>query len=145
MKFSDFFMSKKGMAEPTWELFQRWKDVVREVRYLRMVNAGKNIISQSRCESADWKFRIQPEYTASDTPQQNHLAELGFAILSSRGRTMMARANLPLEVRYKIWRHAFKTATLLDGLTVAMVGGKTATRYVLWAGKNPKFADHLRT
>jgi hypothetical protein len=48
-------------------------------------------------------------------------------------------------VRYKIWRHAFKTATLLDGLTVITVGGKTATRYVLRAGENPKFADHLRT
>ncbi len=40
-----------------------------------------------------------------------------------------------------------KTATLfLDGLTVATVDGKMlATRYVLWAGENPKFAGHLRT
>jgi hypothetical protein len=145
MMFSDFFVSKSGMAEPTCELFQRWKDVGREVRYLRMDNAGENKLLQSRSENADWKFRIQPEYTASYTPQQNHLAELGFAILSNRGRAMMAQANVPLEVRYKIWRHAFKTATLLDGLTVVTVGGKTATRFVLWAGKNPKFADHLRT
>ena len=38
-----------------------------------------------------------------------------------------------------------KTASLLDGLTVTTVEGKTATRYVLWAGENPKFAGHLRT
>jgi hypothetical protein len=145
MKFSDFFVFKSGMAEPTCELFQRWKDVGREVRYLRMDNAGENKLWQSRCDSPDWKFRIQPEYTASYTPQQNHLAELGFTIILNRGRAMMAHANVPLEVRYKIWRHAFKTATLLDGLTVITVGGKTATRFVLWAGKNPKFADHLRT
>jgi hypothetical protein len=112
---------------------------------LRMDNAGENKLLQSCCESTDWKFQIQPEYTASYTPQPNRLAELGFEILSNRGRTMMARANVPLEVQYKIWRHAFKTATLLDGLTVVTVGGKTATRCVLWAGKNPKFADHLRT
>ena len=110
-----------------------------------MDNAGENKLLQSRCESADWKFRIQPEYTASYTPQQNHLAELGFAILANRGRALMARANVPLSVRYKIWRHAMKTATLLDGLTVTTVEGKTATRYVLWAGENPKFAGHLRT
>jgi hypothetical protein len=128
MKFSDFFVSKSGMAEPTCELFQRWKDVGREVRYLRVDNTGENKLLQSCCESADWKFWIQPEYTASYTPQQNHLAELGFAILSNRGRAMMARANVPLEVRYKIWRHAFKTANLLDGLTVVTVGGKTARR-----------------
>jgi hypothetical protein len=138
MKFSDFFVSKNGMAEPTCELFQRWKDVGKEVRYLRIDNAGENKLLQSCCESAGWKFRIQPGYTASYTSQQNHLAELGFTILSNRGRAMMARANVPLEVRYKIWRHAFKTATLLDGLTVITVGGKTATRYVLWAGENPK-------
>jgi hypothetical protein len=58
---------------------------------------------------------------------------------------MMAQANIPLNVRYKIWRYAFKAATLLDGLTVVTVGGKMATRYVLWAGENPKFASHLRT
>jgi hypothetical protein len=58
---------------------------------------------------------------------------------------MMARANVPLEAQYKIWRHVFKMAALLDGLTGVMVGGKRATRYVLWAGENPKFADHLRT
>jgi hypothetical protein len=145
MKFSDFFVSKSGMAEPACELFQRWKDVGRQVRYLRMDNAGENKLTQSCCESADWKFWIQPGYTASYTPQQNHLAELGFAILSNRGRVMMARANVPLEVQYKIWRHAFKTATLLDSLTAVTVGGKTATRFVLWAGKNPTFADHLRT
>ena len=92
-----------------------------------MDNAGEKKVLQSCCESADWKFRIQPEYTANCTPQQNHLAELGFAILSNQGGAMMARANVPLNVQYKIWRHAFKTATLLDGPAVATVGGKTAT------------------
>jgi hypothetical protein len=58
---------------------------------------------------------------------------------------MMAGANIPLNVRYKIWRYAFKTATLLDSLTVVTVNGKTATWYVLWAGENPNFANHLPT
>jgi hypothetical protein len=48
-------------------------------------------------------------------------------------------------VGYKIWREAFRTATLLDGLTVATVDGKTGTRYVLWCDENPKFAKHLTT
>jgi hypothetical protein len=68
-----------------------------------MDNAGENKLLQSRCESADWKFWIQPEYTARYTPQQNHLAELGFAILANRGRALMARANVPLSVPNKIW------------------------------------------
>jgi hypothetical protein len=113
MKFSDFFMSKNGMAEPTCELFQRWKDVGREVRYLRMDNAGKNKLLQSCCESADWKFRIQPEYTASYTPQQNHLAELGFAILSNRGRALMTRANVPLDCAVQDLEACFQDGNLV--------------------------------
>jgi hypothetical protein len=84
MKFSDFFLSKSGMTEPTCELFQPWKDVGREVRYLWMDNAGENKLLHSRCESADLKFWIQPEYRASHRPQQNHLAGLGLAILLRR-------------------------------------------------------------
>jgi hypothetical protein len=110
-----------------------------------MDNAGKNQKLQQRCESADWKFKIKFEYTAAMTPQQNHLAELGFAILANCGRALMAKANLPMKVRYKVWKEAFKMATLLDGLPVITVGGKTDTRYVLWCGKNPKFSQHLKT
>jgi hypothetical protein len=145
LKFSDFFETKRGMAEPTCELFHRWKNAGREVQFLRMNNAGENLLLQQRCESADWKFNIKCEFTAAMTPQQNHLAELGFAILANRGRALMARANVPMVIRYKIWREAFRTATMLDGLTVATTDGQTGTLYVLWCGENPKFAQHLRT
>jgi hypothetical protein len=57
---------------------------------------------------------INFEYTAANTPQQNHLAELGFAVLANRGCAMMHQANLPLETRYQLFREAFQTATLLD-------------------------------
>jgi hypothetical protein len=80
-------------------------------------------------ESTDWKFNIQFEFTARDTPQQNYLAELGFATLANRG----------------LWKEAFKTATLLDGLTATTIGGVTDTRYVHWGGANPSFAKHLKT
>jgi hypothetical protein len=145
LKFSNFFQTKNGMVEPTCEQFQRWKDQGKEVKYLRMDNAGENHLLQQRCESKDWKFQITCEYTAAMTPQQNHLAELGFAILANRGRALMARAYVPMKIRYKIWKEAFQTATLLDGLTVMTIEGKTATRYVHWGGSNPKFANHLRT
>jgi hypothetical protein len=98
MKFSDFFVSKSGMAVPTCELFQHWKDVEREVRYLRMDNAEVKINSCTVVVRAPiGNFGFNPN-TASYTQQQNHLAELGFAILSNQGRAMMARANVPLEL-----------------------------------------------
>jgi hypothetical protein len=45
----------------------------------------------------------------------------------------MAQAKIiPMKVRYKVWREAFKMATLLDGLTIIMLDGQTSTRYVHW-------------
>jgi hypothetical protein len=52
-------------------------------------------VLQQRCESVEWKLDIEFEFTARDTPQQNHLAELGFAVLVNRGRALMTRANVP--------------------------------------------------
>jgi hypothetical protein len=130
--------------KPTCEQFQRWKDQGKEVKYLLMDNAGENYLLQQHCKSKDWKFQITCEYTAVMTPQQNHLADLGFTILANRGRALMARAYVPMKIRYKIWKEAFQTATLLDGLTVMTIDGKKANRYVHWGGSNPKFVNHLR-
>jgi hypothetical protein len=69
---------------------------------------------------------------------------LGFAVIANRGRAMMHRANVPLADRYKLFKEAFKTATLLDGLVVITIDGKEATRYEHWCGKNPDFTAHLR-
>jgi hypothetical protein len=144
LKFSDFYDTKNGMVEPTCEQFQRWKDAGKEIRYVMLDNAGENESLQQRCESADWKFKIKFEYTAAMTPQQNHLAEIGLASIANRGRALMARANIPMKVLYKVWREAFKVATLLGGLTVITVDGQNGTRYKLWHGENPRFAQHLR-
>lgn len=57
----------------------------------------------------------------------------------------MHYANVPLVIRYKVWKEAFKTATLLDGLTATTIDGVTDTRYVHWGGANPSFAKHLKT
>jgi hypothetical protein len=112
---------------------------------MRLDDAGENKKLKTRSDSAVWKLNITFEFTARDTPQQNHLAELGFEVLANRGRAVMHAANVPLLVRCKVWREAFKTATLLDGLMPIDIGGVVATRHVHWGGKNPAFAKHLKT
>jgi hypothetical protein len=57
----------------------------------------------------------------------------------------MTAANVPFAMRFKIWKEAVKTATLLDGLLVIQVGGQLKTRFEHAFGSNPKFANHLRT
>eukprot|EP00957_Ditylum_brightwellii_P007549 570986-Ditylum_brightwellii.AAC.2 len=88
---------------------------------------------------------IQFEYTARATPQQNHLAELGFASLTNKGRTMMHRAILDKAMQYKLFPKAFATATLLDGLGMVEIKGVKKLCFKNFAGVLPKFAKHLRT
>jgi hypothetical protein len=128
LKFSDFFDTKNGMVEETCEQLHRWKESDRGAKIIRLDNAEENKLLHQRSQSADWKMNITYEFTARDTPQQNHLAELGFAHLANYGRALMAWANVPLNIKYKVFTKAFKTATLLDGLTVIKIGNKEATR-----------------
>ena len=118
MKWSQFFRTKNGMIEPTCVMFYKWKQSGKPVKYLRMDNSGENKKLEERMNGASWKLNIDPEYTAASTPQQNHLAELSFHILANRGRALMHRANVPLLMRYKLFREAFTTVTQLDWLAV---------------------------
>ena len=145
LKLSGFFRTKNGMIELTCEQLYKWRQDGKKISAIRLDNAGENVKLQKRCASADWKLGdIDFEYTARDTPQQNHLAELGFAVLANRGRAMMAKANIPLKIRYKVFPDCFETATKLDGLTPVTIDGKTATRFEHWYGKNPEWSKHLK-
>ena len=145
MKFTDFFARKIDMVEPTCEKLHHWRQNGLAVKYIRLDNAGENKKLQERAESADWKLGIVWEYTARDTPQQNSLAEVGFALIASQGRAMMAAAHVPLEIRKKVYRDAFKTATLLDALAAVEIDDIVKPRVEHWCGKLPAYAKHLRT
>ena len=87
-------------------------------KFFKMDNAGENENLEERMNGAAWKLTIDPEYTAVNTPQQNHLAELSFHILANRGRALMHRANVPLKMRYTLFREAITTTTQLVWLAV---------------------------
>jgi hypothetical protein len=145
LNISDFFNTKNRMVEETCEQLFRWKESGRGAEIIRLDNAGEKKLLQQRSQSVDWKLNVKFEFTARDTPQQNHLAELGFTHLANYGRALMARANVPLNIRYKVFTKAFQTATLLDGLTVITIGNREATRYKHWCGKSPECSEHMRT
>ena len=145
LKFSDFFETKDGMIVPTCEKFEKWRQNGHPVKFVRCDNAGENLKLESVARGKDWKLNLSFEYTGKETPQRNHLAEVGFSTLGGRGRAMMRNANVPLKIRYKVCKEALMTATRLDGLTVVSRGGKLATRYEHWMGAIPKFASKLRT
>jgi len=85
MKFTKFFKTKDGMVVSTLEQFERWNKAGMQVKYVRLDNAGENVKLQKVSDSKDYKLNLQFEFTARDTPQQNHLSELGFTVLANRG------------------------------------------------------------
>ena len=144
LKLSEFYDAKDEMPEDTCEKMALLKQHGVSITHLRLDNAGENKALQKRCQNEKWQLGIQFEFTARDTPQQNSVAEVGFATVMNRARAMMHRANIPIEIRFKLWHEACMTATLLDGLVVVDHGGRSATRYEHIWGKVPTFAKHLR-
>jgi len=75
-KFSHFYEKKNLMVEQTCELIKELRSKGLMLSYLRLENAGENKLLEARCKSSDWQFIITFEYTARDSPQHNHMAEL---------------------------------------------------------------------
>ena len=73
------------------------------IKYVQFDNAGENRSLDATCNGKDWKMVIQFEYTACDTPQQNHLADIGIYVLCSRGRALISCAKIPYKYRYRIF------------------------------------------
>eukprot|EP00957_Ditylum_brightwellii_P073446 5581191-Ditylum_brightwellii.AAC.1 len=71
-------------------------------------NTGKNRLLKKQSQSSHWKMSIDFEHTACVTPQQNHLVELGFALLGNKGRKLLHKANLSKTMQYKLFPKAFK-------------------------------------
>ena len=72
------------MVEPTCVQFEKWRNDKKPMRMVQQDNAGVNEKLQASSDQAAWKLHIQFEYTAKDTPEKNHLAELGFITLLQR-------------------------------------------------------------
>ena len=143
-KFSEFYVSKDKMVEPTCEQLQTWKNEDRPVRIIRCDNAGENLKLEQRLKSNDWKMgEIKFEYTARATPQQNAKVEKGFETLVNRGRAMLVAANIPENRRYMFAKEAFKTANRLDDLCVVEYKGETKSRVEHWNEKKPRYAKNL--
>jgi hypothetical protein len=73
-KITDFYKKKNDMVEPTCIVIKQLKDKGREIKFLRMDNAGENKLLEARCKIKDWQFVMDFEYTARATPQHNHMA-----------------------------------------------------------------------
>jgi hypothetical protein len=56
---------------------------------------------------------------------------------------MMAHANVPHKIKYKLFCKAYKTSALLDGFVIVTCNDIEDTRYVHWGSKNQNFMNSL--
>ena len=143
-KISHFYETKDGMIEPTCQLFKEYQGKEKEVKILRMDNAGENKELVKQLNSKKWQLYPKIEWTARDTPQQNHLVEVGFTTLYGRGRALMIEAKVPKNKRHIVGQKAFETATKLDGLIPTTINGTTKTRAEHFGNEIPSFVNHMR-
>ena len=144
-KHTEFFKTKKEIEEASCVLFKKWESRGIKVTHVRLDGAGENRVLQQRSDSVDWQLGIKFEYTARSTPQQNSLAEVGFATLTNRTRAMVYRANIPNKLKHRVYKSAAEYATDMDGLMLVEINGVIKTRFEHFLGEFPQFAKHLRT
>ena len=142
--FSEFHEKKNEFIVPACVQFTKWKNADILVRYIRCDNAGENKKLEKVVNGPAYNLSVEFEYTARNTPQQNHLVELKFAAIAGRARAMMNRAHIPKIERYLLFKHAAITATKLDWLSVIDIKGVVKMRCEHWCGDIPKFARYLR-
>ena len=142
---SRIFRQKNHMIQPVCAFLHRMKQQGNMPTTIRMDNAGENIKLQQAAEGREWKLGLQYEFTAPNTPQQNALAEVAFPTVMNRANAMCEAGNIPPEFMHLLKPKAIMMASQLDGLQPVRREGTVATKYVHQNGKNPAWADHLRT
>jgi hypothetical protein len=141
--FVDKFMSMK------WSLFLRRKtDAIRAVvsfvkdlkasnpemvKYLRCDNSGENEGIRKMFEKEGVK--VQMEFTAPNTPQENGKVERAFATLWGRTRAMLNNASFDEE-----WTECARCATMLSNL----LNKNGSSPFEQFYGKKANFGKGLR-
>jgi len=102
------------MVEPTCKKINWWKQAGQTVKYFRMNTAGEKKVLEQGANLANWELGLKYKYTARETPQHIHLAELAIMSITNKGRACMAAANLPPAMRYALRPKVFQYATKTD-------------------------------
>jgi hypothetical protein len=144
-RFVRWFETKNGMVDHKCATLHQWSTKGMKTLFIRCDGAGENHSLEETLHSSQWKMPIEFEYTARNTPQQNHLAEIGIYVICCRGRALMSRANSPKKYRYRMFWLATETACVLDWLTVVTIDGVMAMKIKHFSNSIPAFVKHLQT
>jgi hypothetical protein len=112
-KIFDFFISEHAMIYATCEQIFKFKEENKIVKYIRCNDTGKNQGLKSRLQSANWEMPIKFKFTGCNTPQRNHLDNVGLDTIASRRRDIMSASAIPKELCQKFLEGSFSNFNLI--------------------------------
>ncbi len=127
-KWSIFFETKGGIIKDFPKYMQEELMQGHLIKILRQDNAKENVAVIKMAQGKDWKIVFKAEFTAQKTPQQNLIAEMAFTVISAQLQSMMNAAQLPDELRFKLWAETVMTATYLNNLVIVTHNGEKIAR-----------------
>jgi hypothetical protein len=139
MVWSMFLKTKAETTERMLGFFSKMKDRGTPVHRVRLDNSGEN----RKLRDSTQHMNIHYEFTAPNTPQQNGRVERKFAILYEYMRSMLNSAQLPEELRQKLWAEAAHHATdITNGICTT---NNPIPPYKKFYKVNPPYFPHLKT
>src|SRR5687767_9710436 len=100
MGFCYFIKAKDEIGEGLTQFIRKARVYGHKIKYLRCNGAGENT---KHVEGVTLCKKIKMEYTSTDTPQYNGVAEQQIAVLKLRGLTMMQTAKLNQGAQNLLW------------------------------------------
>ena len=111
-----------------------------KVKFLRCDNAGENKRFQQEVERSNYKINF--EFTSSNTPQQNGMVERAFTTSYGRIRSMFLECRFKESTKYQLIGEASRTVTMLNNIMTSQVNQKSPHEMLF--GSKPKYAKALR-
>jgi Zinc knuckle len=75
-KVSIFLKRKSDLPETACEMVHQLQTAGVNIKYVRLDNAGENMVFAKLANSKQWNLRLVFEFTGAGTPQRNYLVEL---------------------------------------------------------------------
>ena len=105
-----------------------------EMKYLRCDNAGENI---KQLKEVAFKFGVELEFTAPNTPQFNGIVERRFAVLTEKAKAMLTAAKFTPGARKLLWAEAVNTSNFIYNIMIPSKR-EESPYFMLWGKPSPR-------
>ena len=82
--------------------------------YIRHKHVQEDKVLVKIANDLQWKLSVTMEYNGKGTPKRNQLAKLRLSDIAGKARAIMVQANMPEEIKFKLYKECFNCTTYLS-------------------------------